>query len=312
MNDSLGHPDVSISNLVRRAFNLFISNFNKFVILAIPVALAQMIFQYATNQKVISLSIDEDPYKGLIVFFVSLLVYLLIIFIAEAALYNSAYYAYINHPGEAILDSVKKGFKRFLPFLGLTLLFSVIVTLIMLLILIPVFIAFPSLVEQLGLQDSPAITPGIITAVLIIFALIIVLILIFGVPFSLFAAPHICVKEKCGVFEALNESFKKIRGMRLNGFAYLIIIILIQLAFALVLFLVAFLILTLFNRAYIIEIKDIILRGGTDKLNYFVGLISGLMSIITVPFNISAATVFYRELNRGEEIATPPQCAGSQ
>ncbi|MBP8708455.1 MAG: hypothetical protein KBH94_07085, partial [Caldisericia bacterium] len=128
------------------------------------------------------------------------------------------------------------------------------------------------------------------------------LVLIFGVPISLYGEPEICVKKKCGVFEALNNSFTGIRGLRIKGFAYLIIISLIQLAFIALLFLASYLIVSVITSSRGILLKDLFSRGEEfTKINYLFGLTSSLASLVTVPFQTSAITVFYRTIKGNDE-----------
>lgn len=287
----LESSDLSIGSLIRKAFNLFFAGFNKFVILSIPIAILSVYYLYISNQLSISQFTENSSYAGLATYFVSLFLFLIISILFNASFYNLAYQEYINPPGERIVDSIKKGFKRFFPLIGITFLFAIIGLIISLLIFIPIFLAFPSLFES-GIQNN--------ILILIIAVIMIILFLIFMVPFYLFATPHICVNGKAGVFETMNKSFEKIRGKRLKGFAYLLIINLLQIAFALMLIFIAFIILSLFGGTYGMALKDIISIAETSKLNFLIGIVSAFVSVITVPFNVSALIVFYRELEEKE------------
>lgn len=140
------------------------------------------------------------------------------------------------------------------------------------------------------------------TIILISLAGLISFILIFGIPISLYGEPEICIKKKCGVFEALNNSFTGIRGMRVKGLAYLIIISLIQLAFVAILFVVAYLIVGAVTSSRGILLKDIFSKGEEfTKINYLFGLTSSLSSLVTVPFQVSAMTVFYKIIEGDDE-----------
>jgi len=293
------YSDERISSMVSKAFNLFVSGFNKFVILALPGALVSLLQIYYYYNKTAFGQLRELTPKVMITFIVITIVNLVISIIFTAALFNSAYSVSINQKGESIAESLKKGVKRFFPLLGFILLASIIAGVWMLLtVFLPiVFIGAPLMSS---LEPMSVTTTTII--ILIVLAGLISFILIFGVPISLYGEPEICIKKKCGVFEALNNSFTGIRGMRVKGFAYLIILFLIQLAFVALLFVVTCLIVGAVTSTRGILLKDIFSQGEEfTKINYLFGLTSSLASLVTVPFHASAMTVFYRTITFEEE-----------
>lgn len=291
------YTDGRISSMVSKTFNLFVSGFNKFVILALPGALSSLFLLYYYYNKVGQLG--ELTPRVIITFIVITIINLVFSVIFTAALLNSAYSISINPIGESITESIKKGIKRFFPLIGFILLASIIACVwIFLTVFLPlIFIGVP-LMSSL---EPMSITTAIII-ILIALAGLISLVLIFGVPISLYGEPEICVKKKCGVFEALNNSFTGIRGLRIKGFAYLIIISLIQLAFIALLFLASYLIVSTITSSKGILLKDLFSQGEEfTKINYLFGLTSSLASLVTVPFQTSAITVFYRTIKGNDE-----------
>lgn len=312
MDDDINYSDKRISNMIRNAFDLFVSGFNKFIILSPPIALASLFFIYYSNTFYTPsyLQLEDKSAQFIITFLIITIIYLIISILFTAALFNSAYSVSTSYPGKSILESIKKGVKRFFPLFGLTLLIGIIATGWMLLtVFLPLIFAIAPLAKSVTDLNSLCnfiFTPTTITAILLILGGVITFILIFGVPFYLYAEPEICIKEKCRVFEAFGRSFIKTKGMRIKGFVYLIIIFLIQLAFCALLFSSAYLITSFLTLSKGISLKEILSQGEEFiKLNYIFNITSTLASLVTTPFHISAITVFYRTIENEEEKSTP-------
>jgi hypothetical protein len=281
---------MNIKILILKAYKLFIFNFNNLLILTIPIALTNIIILYFSSRFPLDILIKNDPLKGFSVFILLNLVNISVITFFSISIFYSAYKK--NKGIEiSLTDSIKRASKKFLPYFGLVLLFFLIS-------IFWLFITFLPLIFNLFDLNTANAQSSLYQIIFILFCFISIMFYIFAllVPFVLFSQPDICIQEKSKIICSFSNGLTKIKGYRLKGFIFILIILLIQFIFILVFFYITLYVVVLINPKMIQFLNPVFLNENTQKISLYFGFTSSIISLLLTPFQICSYVIFYEAI----------------
>jgi hypothetical protein len=293
---------LSLGDLLDGAFRLYRSSFRKLVptaaIFLVPVGILSVLLLGVTSAGFLSLFDTETvtPATDSILEYIGALAGVTLLgYIASGLAYVSMtaqVLAITNGEEIGVVEGIRRGLRRFLPYIGMVLLAGMAVGVIVFVTYMAAAIVFIGMTLVLGgifatTESTPVLAIGVALLALMVYAVVFVAVL---VPTGLMlarwiAAPTIVVAEEQGPMASLGRSWQLTRRRAWRGFGLLVLIATLN-------FVILGLPTSMLQWTAMIVLPP-------QMLGWLTGVISGLayfLNVLWYPFLVAALVLIYLDL----------------